>query len=143
MITEGGEGGGGQQPPHHARSPPPAQVQHVTGQARVGRDGRDIHRIQLGDFLIWKIILLKTQHGNTRFTSQWKRSLAPKIRRAGAELNKMAALQSNIPDRQLFESSLPVAERVLALVLECLLEPLPLGPCIKEHPLLSNDKNKN
>ena len=42
----------------------------------------------------------------------------------------MAALQSNIPDRQLFESSLPVAERVLALVLECLLEPLPLGPCI-------------
>ena len=46
-----------------------------------------------------------------------------------AELNKMAAVQSNIPDRQLFESSLPVAERVLALVLECLLEPLPLGPC--------------
>ena len=43
----------------------------------------------------------------------------------------MAALQSNIPDRQLFESSLPVAERVLALVLECLLEPLPLGPCIR------------
>ena len=46
-----------------------------------------------------------------------------------AELNKMAAVQSNIPDRQLFESSLPVAERVLALVLECLLEPLPLAPC--------------
>ena len=51
-----------------------------------------------------------------------------------AELNKMAAVQSNIPDRQLFESSLPVAERVLALVLECLLEPLPLGPCTSNNP---------
>ena len=48
-----------------------------------------------------------------------------------AELNKMAAVQSNIPDWQLpaFESFLPLAERVLALVLECLLEPLSLGPC--------------
>ena len=43
-----------------------------------------LHRMQLGEFLIWKIRLLKTQHSTHV-----------------AELNKMAAVQSNIPERQL------------------------------------------